>query len=328
MAEVYDIYHDESKEEAYWHGFLFVPRSERKCLLDLLTKSRKGINWYKPVSFKEINKRTGRGSPRVQLVESWLSIALASLQQQKLLSLPVPFYLCGNPRCYIQRLDRLIRCKFVIFKEKDKHKKLFSGLDGLSCIETTFRMGIKGGIHCLFNDEEPITIGNVYIDGDEHYIRHFGRRFDVKRSLRRFAVERRSYVGFIFGAKLIPQRSDHRRIKSTQNVDDSQFLQLCDILLGGIRFHSYCPDSRNIKYQISLPCVSLLERDTNNRFRMKQSRFFNSFTLGEAWLENDEWKFAQLKLGEDKAFPKVTQLQLPIYETKSRRINREIKLNG
>jgi hypothetical protein len=311
MAEIYDIYHDESQEEAYWHGFLFVPRKGRQYLLDLLKKSREGAGWSKPISFKEINKRIGMGSPRVQLIESWLRICLASLQQQKLLSLPIPFYLCGKPRCYIRSLERLIKCKFVIFKEKDKHKKMFSGLDGLECIETTFRMGIKGGIHRLFSEEEPIIIGNIYIDGDEHYIKHFGHRFDVGRSLRRFAAEKRPYVSFVRGAKLIPQRSDHKKIKSTQNIDDSQFLQLCDIILGGIRFHSYCPDSRHIKYQISLSCRSLLERDTNNYFRMKQSRFFNGFTLGEAWLENGEWQFRSLKIGEDRAIPKVTQMHLP-----------------
>jgi hypothetical protein len=310
MAEVYDIYHDESQEEAYWHGFLFVPRSERKYLLDLLIKSRKGANWGKPISFKEINKRTGNRSPRVRLIEPWLSIALASLQQQKFLSLPTPFYLCGKPPCYFRSLDRLIKCKFVIFKEKDKHKKMFFGLDGLACIETTFRMGIKGGIHRLFNEKEPIIIGNVYIDGDEHYIKWFGRHFDVKRSLRRFAAEMKPYVSFIRGAKLIPQRSDHRKIKPTQNTDDSQFLQLCDILLGGVRFHSYCPNSRHIKYKISSPCKVLLERETTNLPRMRQSRFFNAFILGEAWLENNEWQFAPLKLGEDKALPKVIQLKL------------------
>lgn len=312
MSEIYDIYHDESREESYWHGFLFVPRNGRQYLLDLLTKAREGIKWDKPISFKEINNRTSRNSPRVQLVESWLSIALASLQQKKLFNLPTSCFLCGHPRQYIYRLEELIKCKFVVFKERDKHKKMFAGLSGLDCIETTFRMGIKGGIHRLFNEKDSIIIGNIFIDGDKHYIKFWGRRFDVNRSLRRFAIERRPYVSFIRGAKLIPQTSNHRKIKPTQKTEDSQFLQICDILLGGIRFHSFCPNSQHTKHRISLPCRALLERDTKNYFRMKQSRFFNAFTLGEAWIEDEHWKFAPLKLGEDKVFIKNKKIQLSL----------------
>jgi len=310
MAEIYDIYHDESKEEAYWHGFLFVPRSQRQYLLYLLASSRSGADWEKIISFKDINKRTGRRSPRVQLVESWLSIALASLQYQKLFKLPTPFYLCGNPRCYFRNLTNLIGCKFIIFKERDKHTKMFYGLSGLTCIETTFRMGIKGGVHRLFSDKNPIIIGNVFIDGNQHYIRQFGRDFDINRSLRRFTQESRDYVSFTSDSKLIAQRSDHEKIKAHENPDDSHLLQLCDILIGGVRFHSYCPDSRSIKYKISIPCKELLSRDSNNYFRMQQSRFLNAFTLAEAWLQDDEWQFASLKLGEDHACPKVKQLPL------------------
>ena len=112
---MYDIYHDESQEEAYWHGFLFIPRDERQYLLDLLTKSQNSLNWFGPVSFKDVRRGMGSGSPRVQLIESWLSVALASLQQQKLPYLPTPFYLYGRPRCYFRSLDRLIKCKFVVF---------------------------------------------------------------------------------------------------------------------------------------------------------------------------------------------------------------------
>lgn len=304
MNEVYDIYHDESREESYWHGFLFVPRSKREYLLSLLRKSREGVNWHKPISFKDIGNRTGPRSPRVRLAESWLNISLASFQQQKLSILPTSFCICGSPQKYFLKLNELIKCKFVVFKERDNHKKMFAGLSKQERIETTFRMGIKGGVHRLFNKKNPITIGNVFID-------KFGYGFDVNRSLRRFAREKREYVSFLKDSKLIQQHSDHRKIRKNQNSNDSQFLQLCDILIGAVRFHSYCPDRRKIKYKISWPCKILLERDTNNEFRMKQSRFFNSFTLGETWLEDRSWQFGHLKLGEDKVVPRLIQLKLP-----------------
>lgn len=313
MAEIYDIYHDESQQEVYWHGFLFVPRSERQYLLDLLNKVRKNVGFYREISYKNIRRTDRRTRKRPVLVESWTTVALAAIQQQKLLKLPVPFHLGGEPREYSARLDRLIKCKFVIFKEKDKHQKMFSGLDGLGCIETTFRMGIKGGIHRLFNEKNPIIIGNVYIDGDRHYIKEFGRSFDIKRSLRRFAAEKRNYVEFLKSSKLIPQKSDHKKIKAHQRIEDSYLLQLCDIFIGGFRFHSFCPDSRNVKYRISLPCRELLSRDQENYYRMRESRFTNGFLLNEAWLESGKWKFAPLELGEDKSSPKVKQLELSLF---------------
>jgi len=312
MIEVYDIYHDESREESYWHGFLFVPRSKKEYLLDLLDRARKNIGFYEEISYKDIRKTDRPARKRPSLIESWTSVALAALQQQKLLNLPIPFHLGGKPKEYIARLDELIKCKFVIFKEKDKHQKMFHGMSGLECIETTFRMGIKGGIHRLFNEENPIIVGNVFIDGNKHYIREFGRSFDVKRSLRRFAIERRSYVEFLKDSKLIPQHSNHKMIKPYQKTEDSHLLQLCDILIGGTRFHSFCPDSCNIKYRISLPCRELLSREQNNYYRMRQSRFFNGFALNEAWLENDEWKFVSLVPGENKMLPKIKQLKLPL----------------
>lgn len=313
MVEVYDIYHDESKEESYWHGFLFVPRSGRRYLLGLLIKARGNIKFYKEISYKDIRRTDRPTRKRPALVESWTSIALAALQQQKLLKLPTPFHLGGNPKEYIARLNKLIKCKFVVFKERDKHRKMFSGLDGLACIETTFRMGIKGGIHRLFNENNPIIVGNVFIDGDKHYIREYGRKFDVKRSLRRFAIERRSYVNFLRSSKLIPQHSNHNKIKPHQKIEDSYFLQLCDILIGGVRFHSFCPDSCNIKYRISLPCRELLSRAPNKYFRTRESRFFNGFTLGEAYLESGNWEFISLQPGEDKAISRIKQLKLPLF---------------
>ena len=311
MDEIYDIYHDESKELSYWHGFLFVPRSQKQNLLNLLQASRNGSKWQEFISFKDISKRMGPKSPRVQLIESWLTIALASLQQQKLLTLPTSFFVCDNPKKYFYRLDNLLGCKFVVFKEKDNHKKMFRGLSKLKKIELTLRMGIKGGIHKLFNEKTPIKIGNLIIE-------KFGPDQDrtlnniLKNFTQRLIKEKRNYVSFDEGAKIILQSGNHKKVKSTQSLDDSHLLQLCDVLLGGVRFHSYCADFDHIKYQISSPCKSLLERDQNNFFRMRESRFLNGFSLLESWLENGEWKFAPLKLTGNAYSLKLHQLILSL----------------
>jgi len=309
MPEIYDIYYDESQEESYWHGFLLVPRSSRQYLLDLLIKAKRNIGFANPISFKDIRRLDTTRRKRAALVESWTSIALSAIQQQKFLVLPTPFHLGGKNYA---RLDNPIRCKFVIFKERDKHKKMFYGLNELECIETTFRMGLKGGIHRLFCEDDPITVGNVFIEGDKHYIRQFGRQFDVRRSLRRFVNEKRNYVEFLKDSKLIPQKSDPHKIKLSQRPDDSELLQLCDILIGGVRFHSYCPSIYNIKYKISFPCRELLTRPQDNLPRMKQSRFHNGFILNQAWIESDSWNFTTLEPKEPQEYGKFEQLQLPL----------------
>jgi len=293
MVEIYDIYHDESKEESYWHGFFFVPRSQRQYLLNLLIEARNGLKWYDFLSFKNIKKDRPK-SQKAKLAASWLSIALASIQQQKLFELPTAFFISGKRRKYFCKLNNLIKCKFVIFKERNNHKKMFLGLGKQKCIETTFRIGIKGGIHRLFNDQEPIRIGNIFLDKS-------GYSFDVNRGLRRFIREKRSYVSVESDAKLILQCSDHRKIKSHQKEEDSQLLQLCDILIGGTRFHLIYPEEiQNIRYGISHPCKYLLAHDLKNYSRMHNSRFENGFTFGQAWLENNKWKFDKLEINKNR----------------------------
>lgn len=312
QTEIYDIYHDESKEEAYWHGFLMVPRTKRAYFLSLLQEARENTKYYSEISYKKIKKTAKTNHETAIIIESWTGIALASLQQQKLDTLPIQFHLGGKPRVYKHRLDNLIKCKFVVFKERDKHARMFANMGELERIETTFRMGLKGGVHKLFDDNSPIKIGNVYIDGDEQYKGLYGRTFDTIRTLERLQNQVRNYVQFLSDSQLIPQRSDHNKIEKNQCCEDSYFLQLCDILLGGIRFHSYCPDIRHIKNKISHDCKILLEYDQGNIARMKESRFYNSFLLSEAWLENDEWNFKQLTVAKDKNLPVRNQLEFPL----------------
>jgi len=52
---IYDIYHDESKEEAYWHGFYSVPRINRNYLLSLLNFARTNTGYDYQVHYKKKN---------------------------------------------------------------------------------------------------------------------------------------------------------------------------------------------------------------------------------------------------------------------------------
>ena len=310
---IYDIYHDESKEEAYWHGFLFVPRMNRSYLLDFLNEARRNTDYFYPVHYKKIRSNKKCNSKKAIIINSWTTIGVSSFQQQKLYKLPPSVYLGRYPRkikAIYRKLEKLIKCKFAVFKEKDKHKKMFFVNDNLRNIETTFKMALKGALHKLFNNENTVTVGNIFIDGDEHYIGEYGRNLNTTEIMRRLRVERREYVAFLGNSKIIPQKSNHRKIKNDKNIEDSYLLQLCDILIGGVRFHSYCPDVNNTKYRISEPCRNLLKHDQDNNARMKESRYFNGFLLNEAWIENDEWKFGQLNVANSNNSSRQLVLKL------------------
>jgi len=296
---IYDIYHDESKEEAYWHGFYFVPRTNRDYLLILLNEARVITKYFHQVHYQRIKSKTKCNNVKAIIINSWTTIGVSSLQQQKLYKIPPFIYMGRIPRKIkpiYKKLEDLIKCRFAVFKEKDKHQKMFFKDDNLRNIEITFKMALKGALHRLFNNNEPITVGNIFIDGDEQYIGEYRRNLDTNEILKRLQLEKREYVDFLDNSKIIPQKSNHQKLKSGQNVEDSNLLQLCDILIGGVRFHSYCPYNNIIKYRISESCRDLLKHDQNNIARMKESRYFNGFLLNEAWIENEEWKFGHLNL--------------------------------
>ncbi len=296
---IYDIYHDECKEDGYWHGFLFVPRDHRDYLLGLLRRARENAQYQHRLHYVGLGKTAKPHHEKYIAAEAWTSIGCAALQQQKFTKCPPVVLLGKNPHWRTppeyQILTKLLRCKFVLFRENDKHRNMYEGMNQLQCIETTFRMAIKGGIHRLFSDSQPIQIGNVFIDGDEHYMGIYKRRFSIDRTLQRFAREKRGFVSFVDGPLLIPQNSDHNtRLEVGQDPNDSQLLQLCDILIGGFRFHSCFGDRKHPRYDISSQCKELLSHEQANSARMAQSRYFNGFSLQQAWIENDEWNFAPL----------------------------------
>lgn len=80
---------------------------------------------------------------------------------------------------------------------------------------------------------------------------------------------------------------------------DSHLLQLCDILIGGIRVHSYCPFVNKTKYRVSKKCRDLLEHDQDNFARMNNSRYCKGFLLNEAWIEDGEWNFGQINVAKN-----------------------------
>ena len=76
--------------------------------------------------------------------EAWTSIGCAALKSNK--SSLVPPLFCGkNPpledTAQIPNPDETTAVWFVLFRENDKHRNMYEGMNQLQCIETTFRSG-------------------------------------------------------------------------------------------------------------------------------------------------------------------------------------------
>lgn len=282
----YELYHDETQVDGYWHGMLLVPTDSRNQILTLLAQARVNTTFAHRISFKGIRHDHGR---KYDLARSWLSIGLAALRA-------VP----GNGITAIalgrDKKGQLIlhgfsgapKCKFVLFRERDAHRQMSGYVDHASKVETTFRMGLKGGLHMLGSADSPITISKLHFDGHEHYKRHV----DKDRIIGRLKGLR-EYCGFSTGDGIIDDRSsDHRRIDS-QPYDDCQMLQLTDLLIGACHATLCGGEARH--HVLAAPIADLIDRYLQGPRRMANSRWKDAFCMSQCFLEEDQWRFERLE---------------------------------
>src|SRR5207245_740120 len=112
----------ECKEDGYWHGFLFVPRATRAELLALLHRARKITGYAGHSHYVDIGKETKPHHQKYLLAEAWTSIGCNALQQQKLQKYPINLLLGRSTRKgskpEYHRLTSLLKCRFVLFRER------------------------------------------------------------------------------------------------------------------------------------------------------------------------------------------------------------------
>ena len=292
---IYDIYHDESKKEAFWHVFLFMPKNNRREILKYLEEARQMSGFKgKDFSFKKLHS-----APSFECAGAWISILVAALQQKRREGLE-PFYLgktgynCPKRRRLplYRRFSQVPKCKIGIFHEKYKHKDMTGHLDSLSKIETTFRMGLQGATHYLFNEDNPLEIRNIFLDREKHYRMAYKRDFDKGKVLDKLSIKFRDYCYLHPQCKI-----------SGENLNNSDltFLDLADIFLGIFRFGvlntipmSYKDKKEENKFYLCNRISLLVERLNKGYARMKNSRFEDFGTFSSAWIEDGDWRFEDL----------------------------------
>jgi hypothetical protein len=287
----YELYHDESLEGGYWHGMLLVPAWNKKDFSDLLTTARNNTRYFDKIGIKKVDRK----GIIYNCASAWTQIGVACLRSSTK-GKAEPVFLGRQDKGKLQyEAVRLGGLKFILFRERDSHKGLIGHSDHASRIETTFRFGIKGGLHLLGSDENPRHITKIHFDGHQHHQRHIDKNRIVERlgSLRQYCTISRRH-------DLIDDRqSDHKK-RESQEYEDCQFLQLTDILIGCFRT-SLGFKTRTIHTELARPVKNLVDKYHEGYSRMKKSRWANSFVISQCYLENGRWAFEGIQRNQNGA---------------------------
>lgn len=274
----YELYHDESLEGGYWHGMLLVPVDNKQDFSDLLLKARNNARYSDKIGIKKVDRK----GIIYDCASAWAQIGVACMRSTaKGKTEPAFLGLREKGKLQYGQIN-LHGMKFILFRERDSHKELTGYKDHTSKIETTFRFGIKGGLHFLGSDESPINITKIHFDGYEHHQRHIDKNRIVHRidGLRNYCT---------ISDVIDDRQSDHKKPDS-QDYEDCQFLQLTDILIGCFRT-SLGYKTRDIHSELARPVRNLVHKFQEGYPRMRNSRWFNSFVLSQCYLENSQWQF-------------------------------------
>ena len=298
----FELYHDESKEDGYWHGILLVPVSEKDNLLDYLCGVRKNAGYDYPIGIKKVRKP----GKIFTCAEAWVQIGVLSLMS--LHKGPPPGVFLGRRvrrrKQYTQFRD-IVGCKLIVFREVDNHAKMSDCLDYAGRVETTFRIGLKGGLHYLGSEEHPIHIERMHFDGYKHYHRHV----DCDRIVNRLKGLRQ-YCSITDRPDLIDDRtSDHTRA-GCQEYGDCQLLQLTDLLVGSFRTVLMGP-TREVHTQLARPVKQIIDRYRRGYARMQNSRWRDSFCMSQCYLESGQWRFETMRCQPDAS---RLQMSLPVLD--------------
>jgi hypothetical protein len=294
----YELYHDESQEGGYWHGMLLVPIPTKLQLTSLLQLARTNTNYHEPLSLKQVDD-VGRV---YNCADAWIQIGVAALMSR---TKGEPHQLFIGKRTKGRKeyslFEGIIGAKFIVFRERDRHSTMVGHPDHASKIETTLRMGLKGGLHFLGSDNAPIRIAKMHFDGHQHYGRHLDRERIVER-----LTGLRAYCSLDSRDDLIDDRTGNHARKDPQEYDECQLLQLTDLLIGSFRT-VLGQQTQEVHNTLAYPVKTLVTRYREGYARMLNSRWSGSICMSQCYLENRAWKFETIEYPPNQS----GQLRLP-----------------
>ena len=284
----YELYHDESKVEGYWHAMLLVPVAKKQVLLQLLFQARQNTHYMEPLGIKKVknyNRIYG-------CADCWVQIGVAALMSQTK-TLPYPMFLgrtIGGQK-YYSPFNIVVGAKFILLKYLDNLEEMTGHLDYGSKVETTFRIGLKGGLHLLGNQSGGIHITRMHFDGHAHYHRHLSHDRIIVR-----LQGLRDYCSISTAADVIDDRSGNHTNANCQEYDDCQILQLTDLLIGCFRtVLTPVTKTKEIHRKLAQPIKDIVDRYQQGSARMRNSRWRNSFCMSQCYLESGSWKYEEIE---------------------------------
>lgn len=278
----YEIYHDESNVDGYWHGMLLIPSEQKQIFFEMFREERKKINYFNRFSFKEIDSK----GEKYKLADAWLSLAIGFLRSR-----------INKEKYIVERWDEegkriqpsvlpgnYMGAKFILFRVVDDHANMAYLHEKTSKIETTLRIALKGGLHFFGSDEHPINIEKIHFDGHEHLL----RKIDKKRVIDKIDCLR-AYCSFDKRSDLIDDRSGNPEKPNCQDLIDCEFLILVDLLIGAFRIALGGKCNKH-RYVLAKHPNAIISRMREGPKRMRNSRWSSSFCLSECYLDTT-WHF-------------------------------------
>ena len=319
------IYHDETDyicgKKLRGHVLLFIPVRVKVRRTGGLFSDPPLI--YEPFNnifeeIKEVRKRYNINNHRFHFTDisgrkwsyyneaerKFIQIGVEALRQQKspncrFCKLGIIFYMNPKPNSI----------SFYSGEGKKENRMRFG--------ETLLRMLLKGTVHNLYGEDHKVEILNIITDGQPNH-----RKLDQSRIISRLDGQVRNYVRFSSDTELIHISSDHKNYeKDTDNYKNSNMLQLTDMLLGSVicscfkgvgiskQFLKKGDSVINKKEIIAYPVQEMLNKQ-NRKSGFKNSSHYKAFTISEAFIQNNEWKFKNLKPKKVKNFMELNQLDL------------------
>lgn len=284
----YELYHDESTVEGYWHAILLVPVAKKQVLLQLLSQARQNTRYMEPLGIKNV-----KNCNRIyNCADCWVQIGVAALMSRTK-NQPYQIFLgsnIGGQKDY-SLFNIVVGAKFILLKYLDNLEEMTGHLDYGSKVETTFRIGLKGGLHLLGNQSERIHIIRMHFDGHAHY----HRRLSHDRIIERLQGLR-DYCSISTAPDVIDDRSGNHKKVECQEYDDCQILQLTDLLIGCFRtVLTPVTKTKEIHRKLAHPVKEIVDRYQQGSARMWNSRWRNSFCMSQCYLESGSWKYEEIE---------------------------------
>ena len=204
----YDVYYDEIKTDGYWHGIFFIPVDKREDFINYLQIARKDYPFIHRLHFSSLREREPLDSLRTKLTESYISIGCAALQSQKFEKYIPKAKIGKSPKIIVP-----VSAKFAVYKISSEVIKNCSDNKNL-IIEQTLKSALKSSLHYLFSDKEDISINRILFDGESL------QGINDKKIVLNLRKQLRNNVKRIPDDFII-QSSDHNKLNSHQNIEDS-----------------------------------------------------------------------------------------------------------